>query len=120
MRNPVVDDGSKGKGAARKAEEKSVGGKGRCGMKRGGMLLCFAMFLNAEAARAQQSSSPKGSGGGEQAAGESAGQKSAARAERHGSGIVADNLDRVAATAEQILEALNRDPGLMVDLKPPR
>jgi len=86
-------------------------------MKRAGMLLCFAMFLNAEAARAQQSSSPKGSGGGEQAAGESAGQKSAARAERHGSGIVADNLDRVAATAEQILEVLNRDAGLMVELK---
>jgi len=43
--------------------------------------------------------------------------KSAARAERHGSGIVADNLDRVAATAEQILEVLNRDAGLMVELK---
>lgn len=34
-----------------------------------------------------------------------------------GGGIVADNLDRVAATAQQILEILNRDAGLMVELK---
>ena len=86
-------------------------------MKRAGMLLCFAMFLSTGAVRGQQSSSPQGSGGGEQTAGESTGQKSAARAGRHGSGIVADNLDRVAATAEQILEVLNRDAGLMVELK---
>src|SRR5215472_5783424 len=32
-------------------------------------------------------------------------------------GIVSDNLDRVAATAQQILEILNRDAGLMVELK---
>src|SRR5215472_19083121 len=32
-------------------------------------------------------------------------------------GIVADNLDRVAATAEQILEVLNKDAGLMVEFK---
>src|SRR5205807_855476 len=31
--------------------------------------------------------------------------------------IVSDNMDRVAATAEQILEALNKDPGLMVEYK---
>jgi hypothetical protein len=50
------------------------------------------MFLSAEAARAQQPKSQPGSGG----------------------GIVADNLDRVAATAEQILEVVNHDAGLMV------
>src|SRR5713226_6670072 len=53
------------------------------------------MFLSVGAARAQQSKSQPGSGG----------------------GIVADNLDRVAATADQILEVLNRDAGLMVELK---
>jgi len=31
--------------------------------------------------------------------------------------IVADNLDRVAATTEQVLEILNHDAGLMVELK---
>jgi protein involved in polysaccharide export with SLBB domain len=30
---------------------------------------------------------------------------------------VSDNLDQVAATAEQILEALNKDPGMMVEFK---
>jgi len=53
------------------------------------------MFLSAGAARAQQSKSQPGSGG----------------------GIVADNLDRVAATAEQILEVVNHDAGMMVELK---
>src|SRR4029077_17630787 len=67
-------------------------------------------------ARGQQSSSQQG-GGGEQAPGGPAGQKAESRAPRRSSGIVADNLDRVAATAEQILEVLNRDAGLMVELK---
>ena len=31
--------------------------------------------------------------------------------------IIADNLDRVAASAGQILEVLNREAGLMVELK---
>src|SRR5260370_14225278 len=60
-----------------------------------GFFLCCAMLLSAEAARAQQSKSQPGSGG----------------------GIVADNLDRVAATAEQILEVVNHDAGMMVELK---
>jgi protein involved in polysaccharide export with SLBB domain len=38
-------------------------------------------------------------------------------AQRSGSDIVADNLDRVAATAEQILDVLERDAGLMVEMK---
>lgn len=33
--------------------------------------------------------------------------------------IVSDNLDRVSATAEQILEIVDRDPGMMVELLPP-
>jgi hypothetical protein len=31
--------------------------------------------------------------------------------------LAADNLDRVAATAEQVLEFLKRDAGLMVEFK---
>ncbi len=86
-------------------------------MKRVGMLLCFAMFLSLGAARGQQSPSQQGSGEGEQTPGAAAGQKSTTREPRRGEGIVADNLDRVAATAEQILDVLNRDAGLMVELK---
>src|SRR5256884_7113051 len=31
--------------------------------------------------------------------------------------IISDNLDRVAASADQILEVLNKEAGLMVELK---
>jgi polysaccharide biosynthesis/export protein len=68
-------------------------------VRRVSLLLCFAMFLNLGVTFGQQSSSKEG------------------RGERRGDGIVADNLDRVAATAEQILEVVNRDAGLMVELK---
>ncbi len=85
-------------------------------MKRVGLFLCCAIFISAGAIRAQQSQSQQGSSDGAQTGGGSAGQKSAARAPWRG-GIVADNLDRVAATAEQILEVVNRDAGLMVELK---
>jgi len=64
-------------------------------VKRMEFFLCCAILLGAGASRAQQSKSQPGSGG----------------------GIVADNLDRVAATAEQILEVVNHDAGLMVELK---
>jgi protein involved in polysaccharide export with SLBB domain len=36
---------------------------------------------------------------------------------RRAADIVSDNLDRVAATADQILEVLNKDSGLMVEFK---
>jgi polysaccharide export outer membrane protein len=84
-------------------------------VKRGGMLLCCAMFLSVGTALARQSQS-QGSGDMEQAPNGTTGQKSAAHGPLRG-GIVADNLDRVAATAEQILEVVNRDAGLMVELK---
>lgn len=85
-------------------------------MKRVGLFLCCGMLLGAGAVRAQQSQSPQGSGDTTPAGG-AAGQSTASRAPLRRSGIVADNLDRVAATAEQILEVLNRDAGLMVELK---
>jgi len=90
--------------------------EGRCGVKRVGMLLWCAMLLVTGAAGAQQSQSQQERGGGEQSPSGPTGQKTAARAPSR-SGIVADNLDRVAATAEQILEVVNRDAGLMVELK---
>src|SRR5262249_25337926 len=43
--------------------------------------------------------------------------KPAQRPPSRGGDIVADNLDHVAATAQQILEILNKDAGLMVELK---
>jgi len=85
-------------------------------VKRAGVLLCFAMFLGVGAARGQQSTNQQ-EGGGERTPSGSEGQKPESRAPRRSSGIVADNLDRVAATVEQILEVLNRDAGLMVELK---
>jgi protein involved in polysaccharide export with SLBB domain len=86
-------------------------------VRRMSMLLCFVMLLSLEVASGQQSSSQQGGGDGEQTHGGSQGQKSAAHMQRRGDGIVADNLDRVAATAEQILEVVNKDAGLMVELK---
>ena len=86
-------------------------------MKRVRIFLCFAMFLSLGAARGHQSPGAQGGGEGEQTPGAAAGQKSASREPRRGEGIVADNLERVAATAEQILEVLNHDAGLMVELK---
>jgi len=59
-------------------------------VRRVSLLLCLAMFLSLGVVRGQQLSSQ---------------------------GIVADNLNRVAATAEQILEVVNRDAGMMVELK---
>jgi protein involved in polysaccharide export with SLBB domain len=64
-------------------------------VKRLGFFLCGAVLLSAGTARGQQPARPPVSD----------------------AGIVADNLDRVAATAEQILEVVNRDAGLMVELK---
>jgi polysaccharide export outer membrane protein len=85
-------------------------------VKRMGFLLCCAIVLSLGTVHAQPSPSQQGSDDGEQTAGGPGGRKSAARAPLR-SGIVADNLDRVAATAEQILEVVNRDAGLMVELK---
>ena len=86
-------------------------------MKRIRFVLCCAVLLGTRAVGAQQSPSQQGSGDGEQTRRGTAGQKTASQGPRRGSGIVADNLERVAATTEQILEAVNRDAGLMVELK---
>jgi hypothetical protein len=78
------------------------------------IFLCAAILLNLGEARAQQPGQAK-SGPREQA--QPAGPRGAPRAMREGRGLAADNLERVAAAAEQILEILNRDAGLMVVFK---
>src|SRR6266852_2308444 len=43
--------------------------------------------------------------------------ESPSRVPLHSPDIISDNLDRVAASADQILEVLNKEAGLMVELK---
>jgi protein involved in polysaccharide export with SLBB domain len=50
-------------------------------------------------------------------AAQSSGTETPARAPLHSPDIISDNLDRVAASADQILEVVNKEPGLMVELK---
>jgi polysaccharide export outer membrane protein len=81
------------------------------------MFLMAAIFLCACDARAQQPTGREERGREEQAYSGPSGQKAPERNTWRGGDIVADNLDRVAATAGQILEILDRDAGLMVELK---
>ena len=71
-------------------------------------LLAFALLICTEAYAQRQS---QGSGG------QSSGTESPARAPLHSSDIISDNLDRVAASADQILQVVNKEVGLMVELK---
>ncbi len=50
-------------------------------------------------------------------AAQGSGTETPARVPLHSPDIISDNLDRVAASADQILEVLNREAGLMVELK---
>src|SRR6266403_4896218 len=50
-------------------------------------------------------------------AAQAAGTETPSRVPLHSPDIISDNLDRVAASADQILEVLNKEPGLMVELK---
>jgi protein involved in polysaccharide export with SLBB domain len=53
----------------------------------------------------------------EQGAQEPSSSETSARASVRPPDIISDNLDRVAASADQIIEVLNREAGLMVELK---
>ena len=48
---------------------------------------------------------------------QTSGTEGPARVALHSSDIISDNLDRVAASADQILEVVNKETGLMVELK---
>jgi polysaccharide export outer membrane protein len=85
-------------------------------MNRAQIVFCFATLLAAGAARARQSPQQDETKKPVSPSTEMEGQKKNQQVPR-GSGIVADNLERVAATANQILEIVNGDAGLMVELK---
>jgi protein involved in polysaccharide export with SLBB domain len=85
-------------------------------MNRARIAFCFATLLAASAARARQSQQQDETKKPVSPSADMEGQKKNEQVPR-GSGIVADNLDRVAATANQILEIVNGDAGLMVELK---
>jgi polysaccharide biosynthesis/export protein len=67
--------------------------------------LAFAILFCAPAF-AQQAAAPQRSG-----------LDTPAHITAHPPDIISDNLDRVAASADQILEVVNKEPGLMVELK---
>src|SRR5882724_2599380 len=71
-------------------------------------LLAMALLFCARAysQRQSQGSAAQGSG-----------TETPARAPLHSPDIISDNLDRVAASADQILEVVNKEAGLMVELK---
>jgi polysaccharide export outer membrane protein len=71
--------------------------------------LLLALSLAAPAAQSQQQS--------EQGAPQRSGSETPARVSVRPADIISDNLDRVAASADQILEVLNRESGLMVEFK---
>ena len=71
--------------------------------------LFLAVTLGALAAQPQQQS--------QQGTAQRPGSETPARVLARPADIISDNLDRVAASADQILEVLNRETGLMVELK---
>src|SRR6202521_4148648 len=71
--------------------------------------LLLTVTLAAPAAQSQQQS--------RQGAAQRSGSETPARVSVRPPDIISDNLDRVAASADQILEVLNKEPGLMVELK---
>ena len=75
------------------------------------------MLVGGSEARAQQQGQEKDSGREPQTQGRPYGRREAPRPAREAGDLTADNLDRVAATAEQLLEILNRDAGLMVEFQ---
>src|SRR5713226_2739411 len=71
-----------------------------------GLSLILSFCSQAYAQRQTQGTAAQGSGTG-----------TPARAPLHSPDIISDNLDRVAASADQILEVVNKEAGLMVELK---
>ena len=86
-------------------------------MNRARMVLCLASFLAVCAVRAQEAPGQPQEDTKGQLSNGSETQKRTPQMPRRANGIVADNLEHVAATAGQILEIVNRDAGLMVELK---
>jgi polysaccharide export outer membrane protein len=81
------------------------------------LLMGAAFFLSAAGVQGQQPGGFEGGRGPEQSNARAAASKTAEGRTARSGDIVADNLDRVAATVDQILEVVSRDVGLMVELK---
>jgi polysaccharide export outer membrane protein len=81
------------------------------------IVLCAAAILAVFAATGKESLGQQQDDAKGQSSNGSDSQKTVSQMPRPRGGIVADNLDRVAATANQILEIVNGDAGLMVELK---
>src|SRR5713226_3770068 len=71
-------------------------------------LLAMALLFCSQAYPQQQTQGSAAQG---------SGRETPARAPLHSPDIISDNLDRVAASADQILEVVNKEAGLMVELK---
>jgi polysaccharide biosynthesis/export protein len=79
-------------------------------------MLVGLCFVSVSGASAQDLAAGSESGGRQETRKQSE-QYTVNRGARPAADMVADNLDRVAATAPQILELLNKDAGLMVEFK---
>ena len=79
------------------------------------LILCFCMVGQC-GTLGQEQAAGGAAGSGQEGKGQAL-QQPANRGARRSPDIVTDNLDRVAATAGQILDLLNRDAGLMVEFK---
>src|SRR5580692_1689388 len=80
-------------------------------------LFCSSVCLSSlGSASAQESSAANESGRGQEAR-KQISQQLASRGMQPSPDLAADNLDHVAATADQLLEFLKRDAGLMVEFK---
>jgi len=80
------------------------------------LMLVGLCFVSVSGASAQDLAAGSESGGRQETRKQSE-QYTVNRGARPAADMVADNLDRVAATAPQILELLNKDAGLMVEFK---
>lgn len=85
-------------------------------MKPARILFCVAILVCSREVRGQQPGQEK-RGSPMQESGGAMAQRATRRPAGEGGDLAADNLDRVAASAGQILEILNSDAGLMVEFK---
>src|SRR5215472_3904373 len=115
--NSFDANGSQRGSAGRSHSETERSGKRSRGVNRRRILLFVLFLITAGEAAGQQASQTAASDERSQPSNGSAPVKPAQRPPRQAGDIVTDNLDRVAATAQQLIETLNRDAGLMVELK---
>ncbi len=83
----------------------------------GGLLICLSVWSMVPGrVLALERAAPNEPGRSQESSKQSS-QRTVDRSVQHSADMVADNLERVAATAAQILQLLNKDAGLMVEFK---